>query len=151
MGPSGFVGEWLGLSWCHWLASAFCAFAYQYNSLDQIASGLGDGHKSELGHMYYTNLNLGADLSPNRGTVQIPGVDHGVILNFSSELFWTQDTYTPKPSRAWALWTSFPLQARKPTWEKFFTAELGPCMTVTHLALCLGRRRRWMSLPPFGC
>lgn len=77
--------------------------------LDQIASGSGaDAHNSELGHMYYTNLNLGADLSPNRGTVQIPGVDHGVILNFSSELFWTQDTYTPKPSRAWALWTSFP-------------------------------------------
>lgn len=78
-------------------------------TLEQISAGVGaDARTGELGYMYHVNLDLDGDLSPNRGTIQIPGLDKGIILNFSSELYWTQDTYTLRPSRAWALWTSFP-------------------------------------------
>ncbi len=78
-------------------------------SIDLVTPGAGsDARASELGHMYYANLELGGDQSPARGSILIPGLRDGVIRNFSADLFWTKDTYQGNVMTAWALWTSFP-------------------------------------------
>lgn len=71
--------------------------------------GYGEGvSKSELGHMFYVNLQLPSGGSTVPDVVAIPGLPGESLKNFRAQLYWTEDVYAPNPSLAWALWTSSP-------------------------------------------
>lgn len=76
---------------------------------DDFQVGFGEGvSKSELGYMYYVNLQLKSGGPTVIDQVSIPGLDGGIIKNFRAPLYWTSDTYAQNSSVAWALWTSSP-------------------------------------------
>lgn len=73
----------------------------------QVGFGAGVS-KSELGHMFYVNLQLPPGGSTVPDIVAIPGLPGESIKNFRAQLYWTEDVYAPNPALAWALWTSSP-------------------------------------------
>lgn len=73
----------------------------------QVGFGLGVS-TSELGYMYYVNLQLKSGGPTVADTVFIPGLSGGVIKNFRAPMYWTSDTYAQNSSNAWVLWTSSP-------------------------------------------